>query len=284
MTPAPSSLARGGAPRRAAGPAGRPASRKAEYAFALALGAAGSGLVLLAIRQGWAHVVTKAPAPLPSSAVPVTGQDLAPAAEALAVAALASLAAVIATRALARRIVGAVLVLFGAALAATVGAHLSAASVLAAARGSPVQQGGSAIAGDGIPGGAGASHAGGAGLGFAGHVVMAGFPWRGAALLGAVAVIAAGALVAWRGPRWPVMSARYDRDPSAAASPSADAASLWESLSQGVDPTDSPGTPGVPPAGADPPPRDSKAGGVKRDGGPPGGQGRGGDASGPAGE
>jgi hypothetical protein len=78
---------------------------------------------------------------------------------------------------------------------------------------------------------------------------MATFPWRWAVLAGGLLVIGAGLLVAWRGARWPVMSSRYDqpggREPAAAADP----ASLWESLSQGLDPTDS-GSPGAGPGAA----------------------------------
>ncbi len=75
----------------------------------------------------------------------------------------------------------------------------------------------------------------------AGHVTMAGVPWRWAVLAGALAVVAAGLLVAWHGPAWPVMSSRYER-PAAQRSRPADPATLWDSLSQGVDPTDaSPG-------------------------------------------
>ena len=64
----------------------------------LLLGAAGAGLVLLVMRQGWARVETAAPRPLPASIVTVSGQALLPAASALALAALAGLAAVLATR------------------------------------------------------------------------------------------------------------------------------------------------------------------------------------------
>jgi hypothetical protein len=79
-------------------------------------------------------------------------------------------------------------------------------------------------------------------------VVFAGFPWRGAALAGALAVIAAGALVTWRAGRLPVMSSRFDR-PARRAGPAAvsaaggrshrdnDSASIWDSLSRGEDPT-----------------------------------------------
>ena len=78
-----------------------------EYLLGLALGAAGAGAVLLSARQGWARVLTPAPPPLPADSVTVTGQDLVPLAAALGVAALATLAAVIATRSLARRLTAA---------------------------------------------------------------------------------------------------------------------------------------------------------------------------------
>jgi hypothetical protein len=79
---------------------------------------------------------------------------------------------------------------------------------------------------------------------------MAAFPWHWLALLGAVAVLVTGIGVSWRGGRWPVMSARYDApggpggrgsQPAAVADPAA----LWESLSQGIDPTDRPAGPAV---------------------------------------
>src|SRR5262245_30549532 len=84
-------------------PAGRSAARR-EYALCLAIGAAGAAIVLLAVRQGWARVLTVAPAPLPATSVTVTGQDLVPVAGALGIASLAGLAAVVATRSRLRRL------------------------------------------------------------------------------------------------------------------------------------------------------------------------------------
>ena len=69
---------------------GRRLSPRWEYGLVLLAGAAGAGLVFLGVRQGWAHVHTSAPRPLPGSNVTVTGQDLAPAASALAIAGLAT--------------------------------------------------------------------------------------------------------------------------------------------------------------------------------------------------
>src|ERR1700690_1241709 len=91
-----------------------------ELAFLLLLGAAGAGLVLLAARQGWAHVETTEPRPLPDNVAAVTGQTLVPVTGALALAALAGLAAVLATRRALRRIAGVVLAGFGVGIAVAV--------------------------------------------------------------------------------------------------------------------------------------------------------------------
>jgi len=208
----------------------------------------GAVLVLLSVRQGWAQVVTTAPAPLPSGTVRVSGQDLVPAAGALAVASLAALAAVIATRGLPRRLVGAFLAVSGALTAVLVSAGVGSADVLAAARGAVVSQAGSAIAGGGGagPGTTPGAGAGAPGVSAAAHVVMASFPWRPLAAVGGLAVLAAGILVAWRGPRWPAMSSRYSRAGGGTTQPAADAPALWESLSRGIDPTEHPGQTGKP--------------------------------------
>jgi uncharacterized membrane protein (TIGR02234 family) len=228
---------------------------RAEFLLVLLLGLAGAGLVLLAMRQGWAHITTVAPKPLPASTTTVTGQELVPAADALAVAAVASLAAVLATRRTLRRITGIFLAGLGAGIAVAVSAGLSAADVLAAA--------GTAGRGAGGPAGADSVTAGGPGragqplTGFPGHASLVTLPWRGVAMAGALAVIAAGVLAAWRAQRLPVMSSRYDRpdrpgQPAGPAGPSGppgagpapgqegaggDSASMWERLSRGEDPT-----------------------------------------------
>ena len=229
----------------------------------LLLGLAGSGLVLLAMRQGWAHVTTEAPAPLPAGSATVTGQQLVPAADALAVAALASLAAVLATRRLLRRITGLLLAGLGAGIAVAVSAGISAAAVTGAvasagglSSGSAPGSGPGSVTSGGIGSGTGAPLAG-----FAGHPVLATFPWRAAAVAGALLIVAAGLVVTWWSERLPVMSSRYERQsgpagqaamaavpdaPDGSARPAAgtgsqapasEVAALWESLSRGEDPT-----------------------------------------------
>src|SRR3984885_16231793 len=124
-----------------AAPPGRPAGPqpRRELTLLIALGAAGAGLVLLATRQGWAHVTTTAPRPLPASVTTANGQALVPAAGALALAAPAALAAVLATWRTLRRIAGVVLAGLGVAFAAAPRSGISPPAVVAA--GSPAVAG-----------------------------------------------------------------------------------------------------------------------------------------------
>jgi uncharacterized membrane protein (TIGR02234 family) len=215
-----------------------------ELVLVLLLGLAGAGLVLLAMRQGWAHVTTTAPRPFPSGTTTVTGEDLVPAADALAIAAIASLAAVLATRGLARRVTGAVLACLGAAVAVVAGAAISSADVLSAAAAGADPSTSSGIAAGSVTSGSSSGAGALPVTGFPAHATLAALPWRGAAIAGAIILVLAGVLVTWRAARLPVMSSRYERPapagqprpgrPGRAADP---AASMWDSLSRGEDPT-----------------------------------------------
>ena len=215
-----------------------PAMRR-EFGLVLLLGAAGAGLVVFAVRQTWARAVFTPPRPLPAQQIPVTGQQLVPLASALALAGLACLAAVIATRSTARRVAGALLACLGAGAAVAAAAGVSASSVLATAQADATAGalGGSTTGGT-SPGGA--SHAIVI-AGSSGQAIMAGVPWPAAAVGGAVAIVLAGLATVWRGPRWPVMSARFDRPGNGQSQRpgqrAADSASMWESLSRDLDPT-----------------------------------------------
>src|SRR6478752_897820 len=186
-----------------------------EFVLVLLAGAVGAGLVVLAARQAWAHAIFTPPKPLPAQDIAVTGQQLVPLASALALAALACLAAVIATRSVLRRAVGVLLAVLAAARASAVSGPLGGGATSGAPSGGAVHE--IVVAGPG-------------------RAIMAGGPWRAAAIAGAVAIVLAGAATAWRGPRWPVMSARFERS-SPARSRGTDSASMWESLSRDVDPT-----------------------------------------------
>lgn len=239
----------------------------------LILGVIGAGLVFLALRQGWAHVRTAAPAPLPASLITVSGQSLIPYAEGLAIATLASLVAVLATRGIARRAVGVLLAGLGAGLVAAALAGVSAAAAVAAAASSLSPATGSgASTTSGNAGNGGASDLPNV-AGFHSHAALTAGTWQAATVLGGLIIIAAGVLVVWRAARLPVMSSRYDApavappgrpaqppEPPAAARAAAtgparsgagparpgtgaarsgrnDSATMWESLSRGEDPT-----------------------------------------------
>ena len=197
-----------------------------EYGLVLLLGAVGAGLVFLGVRQGWARVHTSAPRPLPGSNVTLTGQDLIPAASALAIAGLATLAAVIATRGVARRLAGVLLALLGAGAAAVVLLPISEAAVVRAAAGSAGLTGaaGSGTGAGSVTSGASGGTGGAAPItGFLANVTMTGASWRGLAVAGAVLLVAAGLLTGWRSGHWPVMSSRYEPPPRPAAPAAASA-------------------------------------------------------------
>ena len=228
-------------------------SPKRQYGYALLTGAVGAGLVLLALRAQWAQAVFTPQKPLTAEVVTVSGNDLVPLAGGLALAALAGLIAVIATRGVVRRAVGVLLALFGAGAGAAVLTTVTAATVLSVAAGQVASPESAALSGtaagsvtSGGSSGSGAVVVSGA----AGHAIMTGTPWHVAVIIGALLIFAAGLVTALHGQDWPVMSARYDapgaREPAAAggaadragAARPSDAASMWESLNGGEDPTE----------------------------------------------
>ncbi len=213
-----------------------PASRR-EFTLALVLGAAGAGLIMLALRQVWAHAVYTPPRPFPVQDLAVSGRKLVPLASALAIAALACLAAVIATRGVLRRVAGVLLAGIGAGAAVAATAAVTPSAVLSAALSADPAAGafsGSTISGTTSGGSAGPAFAGLA----SGRAVISGLPWQAAAVTGALAIVLAGVAAAWRGTRWPVMSARFDRPGQRTQPHTADPAAMWESLNRDVDPTE----------------------------------------------
>jgi uncharacterized membrane protein (TIGR02234 family) len=195
-----------------------------EFSWTLLAAAAGSVLILVALRRPWAVVTFRPPRPLPVQVVSVSGQDLVPAAAALGLAALACLAAVIATRGVGRRVCGVVLGVFGACAGIAAAATVSVGSAISVAAGQVGAPESAALSG-----GAGSTTSGSSSggtvvmtTGTAAHAALSATGWRLAVLAGALLVLAAGLAVAWRGPTWPVMSGRYElssrRDDSGAPS------------------------------------------------------------------
>lgn len=113
-------------------PGGRavPQGRR-ELAYALLLCATGAGLALFAATRSWAVELTVRPAPLPAVRVVRTGADLVPWLPAVAVVGLAGAGAVIATRGVARRAVGVLLLALGLGVAAGGGYGLALADGVA---------------------------------------------------------------------------------------------------------------------------------------------------------
>jgi hypothetical protein len=240
-----------------------------EFAALLLVGAVGAGLALLATRLEVARVMVQAPRPLPVTTMWVNGQTLLPAVAPLAVAALASLAAVLATRGLLRRITGLISAALGLGITVSAAAGVSAGQVLAAAAHaniSPATGAGGGIAPGSTTAGTDSGRPVGSLAGFPAHVVFTGSAWRLMIVVGAVLIMGVGVAFIALAARLPAMSARYERSPrprgltgagSSAAQPGAghvgdvavsmvragtprgDAASMWESLSAGADPTSS---------------------------------------------
>ena len=170
-------------------------------ATAVASCLAGAALTLYAVTRVWAVQVEQRPG-LSDLRAEQTGADVQPWLIGLAVVALAGTGALLATRGLARRLLGGLLVVAGAGI--VVGAALARAGL--------------------DPGAGGA----------------AGTAWPVAGVLGGVAVAVGGLLAARHGHRWAAMSARYDRRPAEPVEKTitaADSREFWEALDRGDDPT-----------------------------------------------
>ncbi len=214
----------------------------------LLTGMAGAGLVLLGTRQEVAQVVIVPQHPLPATATAVSGQGLLPAASALAVATLASLAAVVATRGLPRQVTGLVAIGLGVAIGLSAAARVSVAGVLAVARHtnlSPASGAGGGVFAGSTTAGSGTAQPSGSLAGFPAHVLFAGSAWRVLMLAGAVLIVLVGVGVVALARRLPALSGRYERSVARAASTApkpeaARACHMWDSLSVGADPTAGP--------------------------------------------
>ncbi|GGN77753.1 membrane protein [Actinoplanes lobatus] len=159
---------------------------------------AGAGLALYAATRVWAVQVEQRPG-LSDLRTEQTGADVEPWLIGLAVAALAGTGALLATRGVARRLLGVLLI--GAAAGIAAGAVLARVTL--------------------DPGAAG----------------TAGSIWPVLCVLGGAAVGVGGLLAARHGHLWPAMSARYERTAPTAAEPVDGTRELWDALDRGDDPT-----------------------------------------------
>jgi uncharacterized membrane protein (TIGR02234 family) len=193
--------------------------RYGPFALALLLDLVGGGAALLASARAWQTVTTPRPAPLHDDVLDLSGRTVDAAPTALALVALAAVVAVLATRGVARRIVGAVVVLAGLGLVWRAVASAGAVST-ARARALVGERHTTVDVSRVVP-----------------HVAThAASPVLTAAC--GVLVAVSGALVVWRGHRWLVMSARYEGQQAQPADPAKAAALLWSALDRGEDPTD----------------------------------------------
>jgi uncharacterized membrane protein (TIGR02234 family) len=190
---------------------------RARFGAVLGLVLLGGAGALLTSGRAWQTVTATRPRPFAEAVVDVSGRTIEPAVAALAVVALAAVVAVLATRGLARRVVGALLGCAAVGLGWAAAAGLRPVS--AARARSLITE----------------SHTG-AGLDptrppqVAVHVT-----WPILALVCAMAVLVASvAIVVW-GHRWVGLSGRYEAP--VRADPQRTSATLWADLDQGHDPT-----------------------------------------------
>ncbi|GAA3727294.1 putative membrane protein (TIGR02234 family) [Spinactinospora alkalitolerans] len=204
-------------------PAPSPAPRRREYALTLALTVAGAAGLLAATGQTWANGLVELPEPLAPAPVELAAAQVSPAASALGWASLAALAALAATRGWARRLVGALIAVFGLAALLDIWRGTRAANLADLAAQTATADGD-----------------------VTGVSLDAVWPWTGAA--GALLLLAVGLFTVLRGAAWPAMGSRYDRHgASRAAKPrSDDPVELWRSLDSGADPTADPARPDPP--------------------------------------
>jgi uncharacterized membrane protein (TIGR02234 family) len=194
-------------------------SRYRAFAAALLLDLLGAGAALLVSARHWQTITTPRPAPLHDDVLQITGRSVDAAPTALALVALAGVVAVLATRATPRRVVGAVLFLAGLALVWR--AIASAGAVSTGRARSLVSDRHTTVDLTGVT-----------------PQVVTHTGWATLTAICGLFVAVSGGLVAWRGHRWRVMSARYEAPADPARDQARAATTMWSALDRGEDPTD----------------------------------------------
>ncbi|SDI08244.1 Trp biosynthesis-associated membrane protein [Nonomuraea jiangxiensis] len=172
--------------------------------------ALGCVLVLFAAGRDWVRLLESA-----AGTTAPTGGELSPVLTPVALAGLAGVVAVLATKGTGRRVVGVLLALCGAGAAAGTWAAVNAGTVSGWLRDRNVMQGQRDLPWEVVP------------------------LWPAVAAAGAILVVAGGAVAILRGGRWAGMSARYERSAEHARARPQDDRALWDALDRGDDPTDS---------------------------------------------
>jgi uncharacterized membrane protein (TIGR02234 family) len=198
---------------------------RVEYAATLAAELLGAVAAVVIATRVWQTVTTARPRPFRADVLPVTGRSLDAAPTACALVALAGIVAVLATRGWARRSVGIVVAVAGAALCCR---SLAAAAAVGPARARALVR---------------AQHQQVSLSSSAHPTVTVTAQWPTLSALAGALVVLAGVAVVLRGGVWAAMSARYE---APRARPAEDAeqqraradASMWSALERGEDPTD----------------------------------------------
>ena len=191
---------------------------RATFAAALLGLIIGGALALFASGRGWQTVTAHRVRPLADDVLDVSGRTLHPAVTALAVVALAGVVGILATRGIARRIIGAVLVVAGAIVCWD---SLTALQAISSEHARTVLRD---------------AHTG-VGLDAGQAVTVAVHPvWPVLAALGGVLIVLGGALTIAYGAAWTGLSGRYEH-PHPAAGPQQSDVRLWSALDRGIDPT-----------------------------------------------
>src|SRR4051794_24156299 len=177
------------------------------FTLALLFDVAGAAGALLISLRHWQTISLERPVPLRDVVFGVTGRTIDSAPTALALVALAGVVAVLATRGTVRRVIGGVLVVAGAglvwrALASAAAVSTGRARALVSDKRSSVDLTGRT------------PHASADAL------------WPVLTVLCGLLVVTAGVLIAWRGHRWQVMSARYEA-PDAERDRARAATTMW---------------------------------------------------------
>jgi uncharacterized membrane protein (TIGR02234 family) len=186
------------------------------FAVALLLDVVGAGAALLISTRPWQTITVARPRPLADITEQLSGRSLDPALLGATLVALAGVVAVLATKGIARRIVGVLLALSGVLLGwraltnADRISHSRAIDIVTSRRGNVGISPQSAT-----------------------HIDLHS-SWPVLTVVAAVLVVLAGGLVAVFGGRWSAMSARYE---APSAKPVVGDEAMWSALDRGDDPT-----------------------------------------------
>ena len=198
-------------------PAAGASSSRRWFAVALLAEILGATAALLAAGRVWQSITIARPLPLPAATLAVSGRTLDASITAVAIVALAGVVGILATRGLARRLVGFAVMASGFLI---LGRSVSGAVGVSASRAYSLVS----------------SHKTANGLDPTTHPsVRVHSIWPVLAASGGALVAVAGMLVFIFGGAWSGMSARYEAPKAADAAP--DDVALWTALDRGDDPT-----------------------------------------------